>query len=1030
MPGQYTEKAFETYVSEILHVKTGWLEGDKSGWEKDLALFSVEIVRFLKETQPKLWSEMEALHGSGLESLLISTLAKELDSKGMLHVLRYGFKFYGKTFQTAYFKPAHGLNQETLALYAKNRLTVTRQVPCNPKNNDTVDLLFSINGLPVATCELKNPNTGQSWKSAVRQYQEDRDPTAPLFKFKTRSLVHFAADPDEVHMTTRLAKKSTRFLPLNRGSHPGQIQCGAGNPQNPGGYRTGYFWEEVLQRDSFLDLLGNFLFIEKKEEKIVDKDGRARREIKETVVFPRYHQLDSVRRLVKSAQTEKVGNNYLIQHSAGSGKTNSISWLSHRLASLHTADDEKIFDCVIVITDRRSLDQHLQEAVYQIEHAQGVVKAIDQDSKQLAASLVDGTKIVITTLQKFPFVLNGLLHLAGAENLDHVDEETRKQASEWKQAISKRKYALIIDEAHSSQSGDAAREMKRLLGQSVIEGEEEYDWEDGLNEAMRAMGRQKNLSIFAFTATPKGKTLELFGRTGLNGKPEAFHTYSMRQAIEEKFILDVLANYTTYKTFYRFVKQIADDPEVQKKEAVKVIARMALMHPTNVEQKIAVVIEHFRSNVRHRIGGKAKAMLVTYSRLQAVRYKLAFDRYIEEKGYNDIHALVAFSGTVHDPEAGLDYTEPGMNLDVITQKPISESALPERFESSDYQVLIAANKYQTGFDEPLLHTMYVDKRLDNVQAVQTLSRLNRTAPGKEEAFVLDFVNEPQDIHDAFKPYYDTTLLAETSDPQQLEILKHELNETQIYHWGEVETFAKIFYKPRNQQAVSDHAEMEKCLQPAVDRFNAIEELEDRKNFREKLAGYVRLYAFLAQIIPYGDPELEMLFSFGKLLVRKLQLEDDSERLDLEDEVSLQYYRLQRISSGPIDLTAGEAIAVKSPTDVGTGKATDVGAPLSTIITVLNDRFGTDFTEEDRLFFEQIKEKASKDPEVVQTALANPKDKFKIGIRKLIEGFMIQRLGENDKIVTRYVEDPDFQNVAFEGLADEIFESVISSHSEP
>jgi type I restriction enzyme, R subunit len=1028
MPGQHTERAFETYVSEILQTKAGWTASDKVGWDQDLALFPSEILAFLKDTQPKLCDEMFSLHGANLEPLLISTLAKELDTKGTLHIIRYGFKFYGKTFQMAYFKPSHGLNQETLNLYAKNRLTVTRQVPCHPKNNDTVDLLFSINGLPIATCELKNPSTGQTWRNAIKQYEEDRDPTAPLFKFKTRSLVHFAADPDQVYMTTRLAKKGTRFLPLNRGSHPGEIQCGAGNPQHPSGYRTGYFWEEVLQRDSFLDLVGNFLFVEKKEEKVVDKDGRARREIKETLVFPRYHQLDSVRKLVHVSQTETVGENYLIQHSAGSGKTNSISWLSHRLASLHTAGDERVFDCVIVITDRRSLDQHLQEAVYQIEHAQGVVKAIDQDSKQLAEALVDGTKVVITTLQKFPFVLSGLLRLAGAENLDQVDDETRSKAREWQQAISHRKYALIIDEAHSSQSGDAAREMKKLLGRSSLEDDEDFDWEDGLNEAMRSMGRQKNLSIFAFTATPKGKTLELFGRPGPRGKPEAFHTYSMRQAIEEKFILDVLTNYTTYKTFYRFVKQAAEDPEVKKKEAVKVIARMALMHPTNVEQKVAVMVEHFVANVRHRIGGKAKAMVVTYSRLQAVRYKLAFDRYINEKGYKDIHALVAFSGTVHDPETEIDYTEPGMNLDIVTQKPISESNLPERFASSDYQVLIAANKYQTGFDQPLLHTMYVDKRLDSVQAVQTLSRLNRTAPGKEEAFILDFVNEPQEIHDAFKPYYDTTLLADTSDPQQMEMLKHELDQTQVYHWSEVEAFAKIFYKPVKQQAASDHAEMERCLQPASDRFRAIEDPEDQKSFRDKLGGFVRLYAFLGQIIPYGDPELEMFFTFAKLLVRKLHVGNETEHLDLQDDVSLQYYRLQRISSGAIDLTGGEAGTVKSPTDVGTGKATDERTPLSSVITVLNDRFGTDFTDEDRLFLEQIKEKASKDQQVIETALANPKDKFKIGIRKLIEGLMIQRLEENGKIVTRYVEDQDFQNVAFDGLADEIFDSVLAGRS--
>jgi len=1029
MPSQTTEKAFETYVSHILQTTAGWTTGDKTHWVKELALFPPEILSFLKATQPKLWNEMFLLHGSNLESFLISALAKELDTKGTLHILRYGFKFYGKTFQVAYFKPSHGLNAETLALYAKNQLTVTRQTPCHPKNNDTVDLLFSINGLPIATCELKNPSTGQDWKKAIKQYKEGREPTAPLFKFKTRSLVHFAADPDEVHMTTRLAKASTRFLPFNRGSHPGEIQCGAGNPQHSSGYRTGYFWEEVLQRDSFLDLVGNFLFVEKKEEKVVDKDGRAKKEIKETLVFPRYHQLDSVRKLIQSAQREKVGQNYLIQHSAGSGKTNSISWLSHRLASLHTAEDEKVFDCVIVITDRRSLDQHLQEAVYQIEHAQGVVKAIDQDSRQLAKALVDGTKVVVTTLQKFPFVLSGLLRLAGAEDLDQIDEETQSKAREWEKAISKRRYALIIDEAHSSQSGDAAREMKKLLGYSTRDIEEEYDWEDGLNETMRSsLGKQKNLSIFAFTATPKGKTLELFGQPGVTGKPEAFHTYSMRQAIEEKFILDVLSNYTTYKTFYHFVKQASGDPEVKKKEAVKVIAKMALMHPTNVEQKVAVMVEHFHANVRHRIGSKAKAMVVTNSRIQAVRYKLAFDRYIKEREYLDIHALVAFSGTVHDPETGTDYTEPGMNPDVVTQKPISESALPERFNSTEYQILIAANKYQTGFDQPLLHTMYVDKRLDNVQAVQTLSRLNRTAPGKEETFILDFINEPQEIYEAFKPYYDTTLLAETSDPQQLEILKHELDQAQVYHWSEVEAFAKIFYKPVRLQAASDHAEMEKYFQPASDRFKAIKDPEDQKSFRDNLGGFVRLYTFLGQIIPYGDTDLEMLFSFAKLLARKLHVDSQTGWLDLQDEVSLQYYRLQRISSGPIDLSGGEAVTVKSPTDVGTGKATDQKAPLSAVIAVLNDRFGTDFTEEDRLFLEQIKEKASKDEQVIQTAMANPKDKYKIGIRKRVENLLIQRLGENDKMVTRYVEDQDFQNVIFDGLADDIYESVKASHS--
>jgi type I restriction enzyme, R subunit len=1022
---QTTEKSFESYVEEILQQKAGWHPGKLAEWDKERALFPARVIRFLQTTQAKLWNEMNVLHGAGLESLLITALTKELDLKGALHVLRHGFKFYGKTFRLAYFKPAHGLNYDVLELYKKNALTLTRQIPCHPNDGCTVDMLFAVNGVPVATCELKNPGTGQNWQHARKQYKEDRDPRAPLFQFKSRALVHFAADPDEVHMTTRLQKEKTHFLPFNRGSYPGEVQCGAGNPQHPSGYRTGYFWEEVLQRDSFLDVLGHFMFIEKKEEKVDDGKGGKKRVVSETMVFPRYHQLDAVRKLIATARNEGPSYNYLIQHSAGSGKTNSISWLSHRLASLHTARDEKIFDCVIVITDRRVLDKQLQDAIYQIEHAQGVVKAIDEDSKQLAAALVDGTKIVITTLQKFPFVLRGLLHVAGAESSEQASAEEKAQASEWQKEIGRRKYAVIVDEAHSSQTGETARELKAILGTKVQSenGEEEPDGEDILNQVMQSRGRQANLSFFAFTATPKGKTLELFGRKGASGKPEAFHLYSMRQAIEEKFILDVLTNYTSYKTYYRLVKEAEDDPNLPKKKGVRALAKFMSLHPHNIEQKTEVMVEHFRNHVRHLLNHRAKAMVVTSSRLHAVRYKLAFDEYLKRQGYSDIRSLVAFSGTVKDPETGLEYTEPGMNADCVTGRPINEMQLPERFGSSDYQVLLVANKYQTGFDQPLLHAMYVDKRLDGVQAVQTLSRLNRKIPGKDEPFVLDFVNPPDDIYRAFKPYYDATSLQETSDISKLEALKHELDQAQVYHWAEVEAFAKVFYKSPANQKASDHAAMQQQLQPAVDRFKAIPDEEKREEFRDKLNGYVRVYSFLSQIVPYADPEMEMLYSYGRFLVPHLPRERDP-AIKLTDEVGLQYYRLERVSSAPIDLRVGEAEGVRSPTDVGTGKAKDEKAPLSEIITVLNDRFGTEFTEEDRLFFEQIKERAVKNEQVIKTAQANPQfEKFQLGIRKLIEEMMIQRMGENDKTVTRYMDDAEFQNSAFPILAREILDAI-------
>ncbi len=1024
MSDQTTEHAFESYVEQMLLRDGDWTAGSTAEWDVDRAVFPNHIVAFIQATQPKLWESMRALHADALEEKIVAALVGELDVKGTLHVLRHGFKFFGKTFRMAWFRPAHGLNEDVLALYERNELTVTRQVRCHPGRNDTVDLLFSVNGLPIATCELKNPATGQTWRNAVAQYRTDRDPRAPLFAFKRRAVVHFAADPDEVHMTTRLHRDETRFLPFNRGSHPGDVTCGAGNPQHPSGYRTGYFWQEVLARDSFLDILGHFMFIESKDEKVEDANGGQRQVTRQTMIFPRYHQLDAVRKLIQASRIEGAGNNYLIQHSAGSGKTNSISWLSHRLASLHDASDNKVFDCVVVITDRRVLDSQLQDAIYQIEHAQGVVRAIDQDSRQLAEALVDGTKIVVTTLQKFPFVLRGLLRVAGAESRETASAEERTQAREWREQIAQRRYAVIVDEAHSSQSGESARELKEILGAGTETGQEaEADWEDRLNQVMASRGRQPNLSFFAFTATPKGKTLELFGRKGDSGKPEPFHLYSMRQAIEEGFILDVLANYTTYKTYYRLVKSAADDPSVPKKKAVRALAKFMSLHPHNIEQRTEVIVEHFHRSVMGRIGGRAKAMVVTPSRLHAVRYKLAFERYIEENGYTGIRPLVAFSGTVRDPDTGIEYTEPGMNEDVVTGRPIGESQLPGRFASSDYNVLLVANKYQTGFDQPLLCAMYVDKRLDGVQAVQTLSRLNRTFPGKDAPFVLDFVNDAEDILAAFKPYYDRTELESESDPAMLEKLKHELDEMQVYHWSEVEALARIFYKPIERQSSADHAHMQKHLQPAVDRFKALEDDDLRDAFRDKLSGFVRVYAFLSQIIPYADAELEQLYSYGRMLLPHLVAGRDTTAIQLGDDVALQYYRRREVFDGAIQIGEGETQYVKSPTEVGSGRAQDEPAPLSEIIEVLNERFGTEFSEEDRLFFQQIKERACNSERVVQTALANPLDKFELGIRKLIEELMIERMGENDAIVTRYMADKEFQGSAFPILAREIFEAV-------
>ena len=1021
MTSQATERAFETAVETML-LESGWRTADRAEWDVERALLPERAVAFIRSAHAQLWSEMTALHGTNLETAIIEALVRELDLKGSIHVLRYGFKFYGKTFRLAWFKPAHGMNEELLAQFARNELTVTRQARCHPGKGDEIDLLFALNGVPVATCELKNPMTGQNWRSAVRQYRQDRDPTAPVFRFQKRALVHFAADPNEIHMTTRLAKDGTRFLPFNRGSHPGAVRCGAGNPQHPSGYRTGYFWQKVLEREQFLDIIGSYVFTERTEEKIEDERG-TRTVKREAVIFPRYHQLDSVSGLVKKARADGPGRNYLIQHSAGSGKTNSISWLSHRLASLHDASDEKIYDCVVVITDRRILDRQLQDAIYQIEHAQGVVQPIDRDSQQLARALVDGTKIVITTLQKFPFVLGGLLSVAGADSSETATESERTRAAEWRREIANRRYAIIVDEAHSSQTGESAREMKAILGsRAQTSGKEGESWEDGLNAVVESRGPQPNLSFFAFTATPKGKTLELFGRPGASGKPEAFHVYSMRQAIEERFILDVLQNYTDYDTYYRLVKRASEDRELPKRRTAAALAKFMQLHPHNISQKTEVIIEHFRSNVRHRIGGRAKAMVVTSSRLHAVRYMLAFQEYIHEHEYTDIRPLVAFSGTVKDSDTGEEFTEPGMNLDVVTGKPISESALASRFNSPDYQILLVADKYQTGFDQPLLQAMYVDKRLDGVQAVQTLSRLNRPAPGKEPPFVLDFVNDPEDIRRAFAPYYDRTELLASSDPHQLEAIKHELDGLQVYHWSEVESFARVFYLPLSRREPDDHARLEACLQPARDRFSALDP-DEQEAFHDRLGAFVKLYAFLGQIIPYGDSDLERLASFGRVLLPSIRPRRDSSPVHLGEDVGLEYYRLERVSSGAITVQNEDEVYVTTPAAVGTGRTEEDKAPLSEIIGKLNDRFGTRFTDEDRLFFEQVKERAVRSEEVRETARVNPLDKFSLGIRDMIGRLMIERMAENDALVTRYMSDPDFQEVAFSDLSRAIYEAV-------
>jgi type I restriction enzyme, R subunit len=998
MPGQHTEAAFETAIEVTLISSGGFAKGDREVFDRDRAIDPTVFLSFVQATQPKEWEYLKNLQKAKAEETLIEDLCRALDSEheGCLSVLRHGFKSFGKQFSAAYFAPASSMNPDTQKLYASNKLTITRQLYYSTKHNNSLDVTLSLNGIPVATVELKNPMTGQTWKKAVHQYKYDRDGTDKIFQYKKRTLVHFAADTDEVYMTTQLAGDKTYFLPFNKG-----CGTGAGNPDNPNGYKTAYLWDEVLQRDSFLDILGRFVHLQIEEISVGGKKVK-----RETMIFPRYHQLDSVRELVADSKTKGAGINYLVQHSAGSGKSNSIAWLAHRLATLYTAKDEKVFDSVVVITDRIVLDHQLQNTIYQFEHKQGVVQKIDEDSTQLAIALSGGVPIIITTLQKFPFV-------------------TTKVGD-----LPKRKYAVIVDEAHSSQGGEGAKDLKDVLGGAVNKEEARKKAEEqvlpGSEEeilrVMAARGKQPNISFFAFTATPKYKTLEVFGQPGQDGKPVPFHLYSMRQAIEEKFILDVLKNYTTYKRYYRLVKSVADDPEVNKGKAARALARFISFHPHNIAQKTEIMIEHFRHFTMHKIGGRAKAMVVTDSRLHAVRYKQAFDKYISGKKYSGIKTLVAFSGPVIDPDlANAEYTEPGMNLD-SKGKYIKETELPERFGTDEYHVLIVAEKYQTGFDQPLLHTMYVDKRLAGIQAVQTLSRLNRIHSGKEDTFVLDFVNEPEEIREAFQPCYEQTFVGDQATVQQLYELQAKLDGQQVYFKADVEEFAKAFYRPTLKQTPSDHARLNACIDPAVTRFKQLDE-DVQDEFRKSIVAYRNLYSFLSQVIPFQDADLEKLYSYLRFLLTKLPPINRGPIYDFDDDVTLQYYRLQKISEGAIELVAGKGGAVSGPVAVGTGQAQAPKIELSKLISILNDRFGTDFKTGDQLFLDSIKEDAVSNADLKQAAVANTMENFGYVFLKALEGLFIDRMDQNEEITAKFMNDKEFQEALGKHLLKEVYEQI-------
>ena len=987
----YKEKRFEQDIEEYLTTRGGYIKGDPKAFDRKLALDVNTLVFFIKTSQPKAWERFEKIYGGDSEKQIVERFCREVKMVGLLKVFRQGFTDRGIKFRAVFWKPETSINETSRMQYESNILHCTRQLHYSLQNENSIDIVLFINGIPTVSMELKCQFTGQDTSNAINQYKFDRAGKDAIFEFKNRVLVHFAVDLSNVYMTTRLEGASTYFLPFNQGSNGAGNVGGKGNPINENGYDTAYLWEQVLVKDRMLEILHKYLHLQ------VERDDKGNVK-SERMIFPRYHQLDVVTRLLANVKENGAGRNYLIQHSAGSGKSNSIAWLAHRLSGLHDNKDEKIFQSVIIVTDRRVLDSQLQNTVYQFDHVEGVVQKIDKNAKQLQEAIEAGTGIIITTLQKFPVIYK------------EVNSANKR-------------FAVIIDEAHSSQTGDAAKKLKRALAdtEKALEEMAELDYEeeskrkddeDKLLDELASQGIHDNLSFFAFTATPKDKTLQMFGQRDASGKYHPFHIYSMRQAIEEHFILDVLQNYMTYKMYYKIAKTIPDDPELDTVAGVKAIRNYETLHPHNISQKTAIMLEHFLNITRHKIGGRAKAMIVTPSRLHAVRYVLEFKKQIEEKGYSNLDVLVAFSGEVEDN--GESYTEEKINK-TKDGETIKEKALPAAFHTDDFGMLIVAEKYQTGFDEPLLHTMFVDKQLSGVKAVQTLSRLNRTCRGKLDTFVLDFVNSAEDIKKSFDPYYEETVLEKETDPNVVYDLKNTLDEYRVYQQIEINSFADVWYSASNQE-YGDLGKLKAKMQPALDRFMALED-EKKDMFKSTLARFNRIYSFITQVCRLFDKELHKFSIYAKFLATMLP-KGSAEHVYVDDKVLLEYYKLQKDFEGAIELQATEEGF--TPITGEAGRREKKKDPLTVIIDKINEKYGTAFTEMDKVLL-QIENDYAMQDKWRSYAKSNDFKTFMLLFEKDFPEMAATRYEQNEEFFVKMFSDTEMMRQVMETIGSVVYQ---------
>ncbi len=963
MPNSNTsEKDFQNEIIDHLVGKSGYEKRKTENYDKASCLDVELVLKFIQETQPREWNRFKKLYGDKAEEKFFIRLVKEIEGKGTINILRNGFKDVGCNFQLFYPKPNNKKNPDLFEKFEKNIFSVVDELEYEDREKgNRLDLVIFVNGLPIITIELKD-TFSQGVDRAINQYKKDRDPRERIFK---NCFVHFAMSDEAIWMATKLAGDETRFLPFNK-----ELV----NPEVKDDFKTSYLYKDILQIEKLSKLISNFIYLEQDEE---TKE--------ENYIFPRFHQLDCVNNLLRDSNP---GENYLIQHSAGSGKTKTIAWLAHGLMNKFDKGDERVYDIIIVISDRKVIDGQLQDQVKAFEKRRGVVEKIDKNSNQLKEALKNGSNIIVTTLQKFPFVLGELGDLE------------------------KRKYAVIIDEAHSSQTGISARKMKQVLAvkdleeaEAVVEQEELEDVEEELMNEIESSKRLKNVSFFAFTATPKNKTLEMFGIPEKDGKHyRPYHLYSMKQAIEEGFILNVLKYYLDYDTYFKLVKKVTEDKEYEEKKAKKLLRNFVEKHPHTVSKKVEIMLDHFMGSTLQKINGKARAMVVTRSRAHAVLYKKVFDRLIQEEGY-PIKTLVAFTGIVEDN--GKKYSENSMND--LPPKETIEGA----FEKEPYKILIVANKFQTGFDQPLLHTIYVDKQLNGITAVQTLSRANRIYKGKNDTLIVDFANLPDVIKKSFEPYYEDTYLEEPTDPHKLYDIEDKLKDFGIFDKNDIDTFVKSYKKGEPQ------SRLHSILNPVVEEFKK-KSKKDQVEFKKALRRYQNIYSFLSQLIPFSDIELEKLYIFNKFLMKKLPAINNPLPYAVMEDVDMDSYKITDKGLAQINLSSDGGLKPISST---AGKYNEESSKkLSLIVKELNDTYGTKFSKDDKVFLNRVKDNLLSNRELMERMENNSKENVKAIFERFVDGEIAKLLGSDMELYKRIVDNEKlrkrFESALFELIYEE------------